>query len=87
MNHKKEECCLECKDHLVINDPDPNDWFCDDDKAVACKLVPNDKKNMSSRYHADKSEFKTVTVSCRPYNLRKEAIKPKWCPKNNETKR
>lgn len=72
--------CLECKDHLIIGDPDPNDWFCDDDKAVVCTKTPNPNRNLESSYAADFSEYRAVTVSCRPYNLNKETEVPKWCP-------
>src|SRR4051812_3276113 len=30
--------CIGCKHHEVIADPDPHDWFCDDDVAVVCTL-------------------------------------------------
>ena len=28
--------CMDCKFHIVLPDPDPNDWFCDDDVKVYC---------------------------------------------------
>jgi len=55
--------CIDCANHAVFADPDPNDWFCDDDCKVICTI--NDK---------------TITVACRPYNLKKECSTPKWCP-------
>lgn len=73
-------CCVDCKNHEVIPDPDPHDWFCDDDLAVVCKLTPNDNQNTESNYLADKQGFKCITRSCRPYNKRKESNRPKWCP-------
>ncbi len=36
---KKTKTCLDCPDHEVINDRDPDDWFCDDDIAVVCKKL------------------------------------------------
>jgi len=30
--------CIDCPNHRVLPDPDPNDWFCDDDKKVICNL-------------------------------------------------
>lgn len=75
------ENCIKCEHHEIISDPDPYDEFCNDDKAVVCKLVINDDKK-ESPYKADQSEFKTVTVSCRPYNVEKETTPPpQWCPK------
>lgn len=29
--------CLECPAHEVQSDPDPHDWFCDDDVKLFCK--------------------------------------------------
>jgi hypothetical protein len=72
--------CLECPFHEVISDPDPHDWFCDDDKAVVCTKLKNDKQDKNSKYSADRQEFKCVTISCRPYNLKKECNIPDWCP-------
>jgi hypothetical protein len=28
--------CTQCKSHNVMPDPDPFDWFCDDDVKVFC---------------------------------------------------
>lgn len=71
--------CTACPNHEVISDRDPHDWFCDDDKAVICKLTPQ-VPDFKSEYLADHSTFKPVVVSCRPYNVEKEAVTPKWCP-------
>lgn len=62
------ENCMDCPNHNVLPDPDPYDWFCDDDEKVVCEKIN-----------------KTITVSCRPYNKRKECKIPNWCPllKNN----
>lgn len=73
--------CRECLEHVVINDADPYDWFNSDDVAVACRLIPNDKKNMSSLHPADHSDFKPITVGDRPYQV-KQVNPPEWCPKN-----
>ena len=29
--------CSECSEHEIQPDPDPFDWFCDDDVKVLCK--------------------------------------------------
>lgn len=75
--------CLDCAFHKVIPDPDPFDWFNDDDQAVVC-TKKKQKKDLESKYRADQQEFKTVTVSSRPYKLRKESETPKWCPLNKK---
>jgi hypothetical protein len=31
--------CTECFEHEVLPDPDPNDWFCDDDVKVLCTVT------------------------------------------------
>jgi hypothetical protein len=72
--------CIDCENHLVINDRDPNDWFCDDDKAVVCTLTKNPKHKPDSKYLSERSQYKSVTVACRPYNIRKESEQPEWCP-------
>jgi hypothetical protein len=61
---------MDCAFHVVARDPDPNDWFCDDDEAVLCSKMPASKE----------LPHKAVTVACRPYNKRKECETPKWCP-------
>jgi hypothetical protein len=71
--------CLGCKHHEVIDDRDPDDWFCDDDQAVICKLSPT-KPEPNSRFLSQRSAFRRVASACRPYNLRKEATIPTWCP-------
>jgi hypothetical protein len=71
---------MDCPHARVIHDPDPDDCFCDDDVAVVCVLTSNPKRKSRSRHKADESEFRTITVACRPYNTRKEANTPSWCP-------
>jgi hypothetical protein len=58
--------CMDCPFHEVLPDPDPNDWFCDDDSKVICTKT--------------KRKHNSITVACRPYQLRKECDIPKWCP-------
>ena len=72
--------CMECPKHKVIPDPDPLDWFCDDDVAVVCQETPNTERDPATGYLSDNSEFKSVTTSCRPYNQYKETPVPCWCP-------
>ena len=71
--------CCSCAKHLVIPDPDPDDWFNDDDCAIVCTIVPNDKQICNSKYLADRSEFKQVSSSLRPYEA-SDVARPKWCP-------
>jgi hypothetical protein len=33
--------CQDCVFHKVVSDPDPHDWFCQDDVAVICHQSPN----------------------------------------------
>ena len=75
--------CLDCTYHKVIPDPDPNDWFCDDDVAIVCtneKAPQNQKFDLNSKYKADRQLLPLITVSCRPHHIRKEANIPDWCP-------
>ena len=32
----KAENCIDCSHHHIQDDPDPHDWFCDDDVKVFC---------------------------------------------------
>lgn len=72
--------CLDCPEHEEIADPDPDDWFNDDDMAVVCTLTPNPEQNKSSRYAAERQEFRVITQASRPYQLRSESKTPSWCP-------
>lgn len=76
----EDKCCIDCPHHEVINDPDPDDWFCDDDLAVVCAKTPNPKQNTDSKYRADHSPFRVIMPGIRPYKLRAEALVPSWCP-------
>jgi hypothetical protein len=71
--------CLECPNHKVIRDPDPDDWFNDDDMAVIC-LKERQTPDPKSRYVSDSQPYRCITKSCRPYNLDKETYIPNWCP-------
>ena len=75
--------CLDCPFHKIINDPDPHDWFCDDDVAVVCTKTPNDRKKDDSKYLSDLQDFKCITSSCRPYKTREGSETPEWCPLPN----
>ena len=71
--------CTDCPHHEVVPDPDPTDWFCDDDVAVVCKLTTN--TGVKHNHVAWKRFlFRPVTIACRPYNMDKECDTPKWCP-------
>lgn len=76
------ENCLDCDAHTIIKDPDPTDWFNDDDVAVVCTLKDNDEVKKDSRYMSDMCIYKSITRSCRPHKARKESNVPKWCPKD-----
>lgn len=71
--------CVACPHHRVINDPDPTDWFNDDDKAVVCAATPNPKQDPQAKYLADRNQYRPVDVSLRPYEV-KNAKQPDWCP-------
>lgn len=36
------ENCMDCPNHKVLPDPDPDDWFNDDDIKVVCAAVSKD---------------------------------------------
>jgi hypothetical protein len=70
---------INCPNCLIIPDPDPHDWFCDDDVAAVCKLAKQ-KVKPNSIYKVDTQPFKPITCACRPYMIKKETTIPKWCP-------
>jgi len=72
--------CIDCQNHDIINDGDPDDWFCDDDVAVVCTKAKNQNRNPASRYISDHSPHRTITTSCRPHHIRQESNIPDWCP-------
>ncbi len=73
--------CVDCPRHAVVPDPDPTDWFCEDDVAVLCGLAENPKDDPSKSWkYGVVWPNRAVTVSCRPYNVRKECVAPDWCP-------
>lgn len=77
------ESRIDCPHHRVILDPDPYDWFCDDDVVVVCThpLTPRQEPQPSSSFAAKRQAFKPATVGCRPYRTREETTPvPTWCP-------
>ena len=80
--------CKDCEEMIVISDPDPYDWFCDDDCAMVCKLVKADSTTLEnarhnkSRHAADYSVHKVISCALRPYELHR-VKKPDWCPLDN----
>jgi len=75
------ENCIDCPHHVVVNDPEPGDWFCDDDVAVLCVKLPNINPSDDTHWASGKPwPHAKVTQSCRPYNIRRECVTPDWCP-------
>ena len=80
--------CLRCPNHEVIPDPDPDDWFNDDDCALVCNLVPNPTQDPKSSRHSGRQRQRCVTSCCRPtrHMLAVESAIPPWCPLKPENK-
>lgn len=78
--------CLDCPFHSIIPDPDPYDSFCSDDIAVVCTKTLNPTRDLNHTYCANRSPFRAITVSCRPYNDRRESSQPSWCPRQAAAK-
>ena len=76
--------CLKCKYHAIVPDPDPDDWFNDDDMAMYCTnpdnsmekewTSPSQRERILS-YISDKPYLKKgrtfICGSMRPYELGK----------------
>ena len=60
----KLENCMDCPAHRVEADPDPDDWFCDDDEKVVCTKA-NRNITVSCRPYQKRRD-------CSPI--------PDWCP-------
>jgi hypothetical protein len=73
--------CIDCPHHKVIGDPDPHDWFCDDDQAIVCTKVLKEESDIKkdSLYVSDRQQFRCVDIGCRPYQIKNVEI-PDWCP-------
>lgn len=67
--------CVECPYHKVVSDPDPDDWFNDDDCAILCTQL---EKSKDSRF-----PYKAIDVALRPYQVDKVKV-PSYCPLLNE---
>lgn len=72
--------CTSCMHHVVEPDPDPTDWFNDDDVKVRCKLS---SKSPNGVYCCEEPY---ITVACRPYKIEVECSTPNWCPLNKQIK-
>lgn len=72
------EKCVKCPYHKVVADPDPNDWFNDDDEAIVCTKV-SQEPDQNSKYQSDKQSHKTIEGSLRPYQTKNVEV-PNWCP-------
>jgi len=72
-------CCAQCRQHIVIPDRDPTDWFNDDDCAVVCSCLYNPKPQARARRVADRSRYRVVGSMLRPYEV-KSVPRPAWCP-------
>lgn len=80
--------CLHCPNHDVILDPDPDDWFNDDDVAVVCHMLRNPDMDPNSRYHSRRQKWRCVTTNCRPtkHAIAEGSTIPPWCPLKPENK-
>lgn len=71
--------CLDCEHCIKVSDPDPLDWFRDDEMAVACALVKNDNTEWIPRMDY-RFPNKCVTYACSMDDLRESCQQPDWCP-------
>ena len=77
--------CVQCPFHERVADPDPDDWFDDDDEALLC-IHPNcpvdDYTDLQREYYKKRGwieKGRVITSSERPFNINKEKV-PSYCP-------
>ena len=58
----KIEFCSQCPFGRVLSDPDPDDWFCDDDARVYCTKLRKDVAGALRPYEVGKID--TVPEDC-----------------------
>lgn len=69
--------CAICVHAQTYPDPDPFDWFCDDDVKVICEAVP---LGVNGEPMGGKNQ---ITGACRPYMVVAEcSYIPEWCPQH-----
>ena len=86
------EHCVQCPFHLIVPDPDPDDWFEDDDETLIC-THPECKKEYTETQKQYYSDRGLLEIGCviesgnRSYQTSKITV-PCFCPllKNHETK-
>lgn len=71
--------CMDCPHRSVVADPDPYDWFCQDDEAVLCTKAENTERQVKWSTGIP-WRYRAITVSCRPHKKREECAQPDWCP-------
>ena len=77
--------CIQCQFHKRVADPDPDDWFNDDDEALLCThpgCPVNDYTDLQREYYKKRGwigKGRVITCAERPYNINKEKI-PSYCP-------
>ncbi len=57
--------CMDCPMHKVMADPDPDDWFCDDDEKVVCTKVNRDITTACRPYNKRKECSVPEWCPCR----------------------
>lgn len=82
------DTCLRCQHHEVIPDPDPDDWFNDDEVAVVCNLEPNPDRDSRARRYSGRQSRRCVVFGCEPtrQHLMDGSAIPSWCPLKPENK-
>ena len=77
--------CIQCPFHKRVPDPDPDDWFNDDDETLLCthpRCPVDDYTNRQREYYKKRGwigEGRVITSGERPYHINKEKV-PSYCP-------
>lgn len=78
--------CYQCPFCKILPDPDPDDWFCDDDVKMICthKDRGEHKKEEVNQYffkvaEENKHLGRYICGGLRPYEVKGNYV-PDWCP-------
>jgi hypothetical protein len=77
---EKPENCFSCRNHKMVPDPDPIDFFRDNDQAMVCVLVNNPKYSTDAYRISDRQAYKVIGYGIEVFDNERKIPIPSWCP-------